>query len=95
MTLSVLSGIFTPSETSHLTIGPEKFSAANALPRKPASVIATCIVARKRAGSFVSLYKRIARLSPSSAIFSSLGSFMLITAISADAKTAFSAIRIT
>ena len=38
---SVAGGMVTPSPMSQSTSGSEKFSAANALPRKPASVMAT------------------------------------------------------
>ena len=38
---SVAGGIVTPSPTSQSTSGSEKFSAAKALPRKPARVMAT------------------------------------------------------
>ena len=55
--------------------------------------MATWMVERKRAGWLVSLTKRFARLSPWDASFSSFTSFMEITAISAQAKIAFSAIR--
>ena len=41
MVFSVPRGTVTPSDTSQSTSGSEKFSAAKALPRKPASVIAT------------------------------------------------------
>lgn len=50
MVSSVAAGIWTPKETTQPTKTSEKFSAANALPKKPESVMATCIVAKKRAG---------------------------------------------
>jgi len=53
------------------------------------------MVARKRAGWLVSLARRSARLSPSAASFASFLSLKEITAISAQANTALSAIRIT
>ena len=53
---------------------------------------ATCIVAKNLAGWSVRFTRRIARLSPAAAIFASLLSFIEIIAISAQAKTAFSAI---
>ena len=88
----VLLGIFTPRLSTQSTSGSEKPSAANAEPRKPDNVMATWMVARNLAGSLVSLNRRLARLSPWSAIRSSLVSFMESTANSAQAKIAFSAI---
>ena len=73
----------------------EKFSAAKALPRKPESVMATWIVARKRAGCSVSLARRLARRFPVLARRSSRRSFIEITAISRHANTAFEAISAT
>ena len=60
----VFTGILTPISTSQFTITSEKFSAANAEPKKPERVIATCMVDRNFAGWLVSLAKRTARLSP-------------------------------
>ena len=90
---SVAAGICTPRPNSQSTKPSEKFSAAKALPRKPDRVMATWIVARKRAGWLVKRANRIARLSPAAAIFASLASLIEITAISALAKTALSRIR--
>ena len=93
MASRVAAGTPTPRLTSQLTRPSEKFSAAKALPRKPDRVMATWIVARKRAGWLVRRASRTARLSPSAAIRASLASLIEITAISALAKTALSRIR--
>ena len=53
-----------PSENVLLiqfTRGPAKLSAANALPKNPERVMATCMVARKRAGCDVSFLNFTAR----------------------------------
>ena len=48
--LRTLRGTGTPAPTNASTNGSAKLSAANALPKKPANVIATCMVDKKRAG---------------------------------------------
>ena len=82
-----------PSPITQSVSIPAKLSAAKALPRKPDSVIATWMVARNRAGCFISPSSFTAVLSPWAAIRASLLSLMLIIAISAVANTAFSPIR--
>ena len=83
----------------------EKLSAAKAAPMKPASVIATCIVARKRVGLSsqpkprryklsVSFLSFTAFLLPLAASFSRRTSLVEMTATSVHAKSAFSAISI-
>ena len=89
MEFSVLSEMPTPSPTSHFTSGSAKLSAAYALPRSPASVIATWIVERNLDGFLVRESSLFAFLSPSSDSFSSFASLVEMTAISALAKTAF------
>ena len=86
---------FMPRDIIRLTSGSEKLSAAKAELRKPAKVIATWIVERKRAGVLVIFARRFARLSPFFAIASSLASFIEMIAISAAANIALRAIRIT
>ena len=93
MVSRVETGIPTPRPTSQFTMLSEKFSAAKALPRKPDRVIATCIVARKRAGWLVRPARRFAFLLPLWAITESFASFTERTAISAQANTALSKIR--
>jgi hypothetical protein len=61
----------------------------------PDNVIATCIVAKNLAGCDVKAANLNARLSPCEASFASLLSFIEMTAISAQAKIAFNAIRTT
>ena len=95
MVLSVAGGRLMPREMAHATKGPEKWLAANALPRKPERVMATWMVAKNFEGSRVSLPSRLARRLPSSAIFLSLVSLMESTAISALANMALRAIRMT
>ena len=85
--------MFTPVDCTASTSLPAKLSAANALPKKPASVIDICIVAKKRAGWEVRRLSRAARLSPSAASLFSLTSFTESTAISAHANTALSRIK--
>ena len=85
----VFSGSGTPSATKTATRRLEKLSAAKALARKPDSVIATCIVARKVAGLSVSFLSLPARASPCAVSWSSLAPLTEMTAISAHAKIAF------
>ena len=87
---SVERGMVTPRPTSQFTIPSEKLSAAKALPRKPDSVMATCMVARNFAGCSMSRPSRPARLLPSEASLLSLVSLTDSTAISALANTALS-----
>ena len=90
----IFSGIVTPSPINQFTHTGTKFSEANALPKKPANVMATCMVERNFAGFFVRAISRLALLSPSLLILSSFTSLMESTAISAQANTAFNAINI-
>ena len=85
--------IVTPEATSQSTMRSEKLSAAKALPKKPARVIPTWIVAKKRAGCWVRERRRFAWLHPLSASFLSLLSLIEMTAISAQAKRALRRIR--
>ena len=75
--------------------GSAKLSAANALPRSDASVMATWMVERKREGFCVSLTMRLALRFPSSESFSILVLLAETTAISAHAKTALRAMSTT
>ena len=95
MVFKVLAGMGTPRPDSHSTRLSEKLSAAKALPRNPDRVMATWMVARNLAGRLVSLLSRLAFLLPWEAILASFASLMERTAISALAKTAFSAIKTT
>ena len=98
MTASVFNverGIPTPAPMSRSTSGSEKLSAANALPRKPDRVMATCMVDRKRDGSLIRWLSRMAFLLPSSASFAIFVSLVESTAISALANIAFNAISTT
>jgi len=95
MVSRALRGMPTPTLTSQSTSRSEKLSAANALPRKPDRVIATCIVARNFAGSLIRRLSLPARLSPWALSLESFASFMDKSAISALANTAFSAINAT
>ena len=72
-----------------------KASEANALDKKPASVIPICIVAKNLLGFFNILLICCAFLFPSFTCFSILASFKDIKAISVAAKNAFNAISIT
>ena len=76
MLSSVAGETDTPRPTSQSTSRSEKLSAANALPRKPDSVMATWMVARNFAGSAVSFASRYARRSPFAANLFSLFSFI-------------------
>ena len=87
-------GIGTPEESSNSTRGLAKLSAAKALPSKPASVMATWIVARKRAGCWVRIINFLAFLLPSEVKCLNFASLMDITAISALAKIALKKIKI-
>ena len=80
------------SSISQLTSLSEKFSAANALPRNPASVMPICIADRNEVGCSTSLSRRAAFLLPSSASFLSLFALSETTAISDAAKNAFTRI---
>ena len=82
-----------PIPIIQFTIRSEKLSAAKALPRKPARVMPTWIVARNLAGWSVSSVRRRARLSPDLLRRASLLSFIEIMDISALAKIAFIKIR--
>ena len=88
MVSSVPWGMATPRLMSQSASPSEKFSDAKALPRKPASVMATWMVDRKRAGWAVSLLSRLALRFPSAHILFSFTSFTDRTAISAQANTA-------
>jgi hypothetical protein len=74
-----------------------KVSAANAEPKNPASVMATCIVDKNFDESFVSFWSLRALflvfLSPSSTIFSIFAEFIDKKAVSALANIAFNAMR--
>jgi hypothetical protein len=70
-------------------------SAANALPKNPASVIAICIIDKNLEGFEVSLLNVLALLSPSDINLFSFASFVDKTAISAQAKNALSKISTT
>ena len=94
-TLSIIGETVTPIAMNLATITSAKLSAATALCSRLAKVMATCIVARNLAGCTVRLTSLLALLSPSSAIFLNLTSFMDITAISVAANIAFKPIRIT
>ena len=87
------SAIGIPVPLKSVTNGCAKFSAANALCKNPASVIATWIVARNFAGCFMSASSFPARLSPASQSCRSFKSLIEITAISALANTAFKKIK--
>ena len=73
-------------------MGVAKFSAAKALPNRPARVMATCIVARNLAGCLVRYVSFFARIFPWAVRCFSFVSFIDMTAISALAKTAFNKI---
>ena len=90
---SVAAGTGTPRLKSQATSPSEKFSAAKALPRKPDRVMATWMVAKKRAGWLVRRARRAARLSPEAASRARRVSFMEMTAISAQANTALRPMR--
>ena len=65
---------------------PAKLSAAKALERNPAMVIATCMVDKKREGSSVNCKSFFAFLFPSSLSFFTFASPTCSTAISAQEK---------
>ena len=88
----VLSGAMPAPFIIAFAKGSAKLSAAKALPKRPARVIATCIVESTLDWSFVRESRRFAFLFPSSASFFNLASFTEMTAISVPANTALSAI---
>ena len=93
---SILAGIVVPLETSHRVSLPAKLSAAKALLRKPASVIATWTEAMNLAGWRVRERIRFAwfaRRPPEADIFSSLFLLSEIRAISAQVKKALIVMR--
>lgn len=90
---SVAGFILTPTLIKKSTNGSEKLSAAKALAKKPARVIPTWIVDKKREGSSIKYKILLAFLLPSFFIDSSLFSLADIIAISAHAKTAFANIK--
>src|SRR5699024_9504243 len=92
MEFSVFTGTGTPAETRASTMIPAKLSEANALFRNPDRVMATWMVARKRAGCSVRTDSVLALLLPSSTRHLSFVSFMEITATSALAKLELKAV---
>ena len=90
------SEILIPVNIITSTKGSANISAANALPKNPARVIATWIVDKNLAGSEVSLeifFAFLASLPPLDIKTLSFVSFIEITAISAQAKTALRQIK--